>query len=63
MKFLSFLFGILAILAIYGEFRWGINYKPFYFKQNTIYFLFEFLLCSVAAIGFYIASKEETNNE
>jgi hypothetical protein len=59
MKFLSFLFGILAILAIYGQLRWGINYSPFYFKGNTIYFLFEFLLCSCCAIGFYLAAKEE----
>lgn len=60
MKFLSFLFGILAFLAILGEFFWGINYNPFYFKQNTIYFLFEFFLCGSCAIGFYVASKEES---
>ncbi len=59
MKFLFYLFSVLAILALYGQFRWGISYSPFYFKQNTIYFAFQFLLCTAAALGFYIAAKEE----
>jgi hypothetical protein len=59
MIFLFWFFVILASLSIYGEFRWGINYSPFYFKQSSIYFLFQFLLCSTLALGFYIAAKEE----
>lgn len=63
MFFLSILYALLAILALYGQFRYGINYSPFYFKQSTIYFVFQFLLCTVAALGFYIAAKDEANKE
>jgi hypothetical protein len=63
MIFISILFAFLAVLALYGQFRYGINYSPFYFKQNTIYFVFEFLLCSITSLGFYLAAKEEAREE
>lgn len=63
MTFLGIMFAILALLAVYGGFRYGINYSPFYFKQSSIYFLYTFLLCFTAAVGFYLAAKEEAKEE
>lgn len=59
MKFLFYLFGIFALLALYGQCLWGINYSPFYFKHSSIYFFFQILLCSVISAGFYLVAKEE----
>lgn len=60
MILLALLFAALALLALVGEFRYGLQYSPFAFKQSSIYFLFEFLFCTVCALAFYLAHKEES---
>lgn len=56
---LSILFGILAVLAVVGQLRFGMSFSPFHFKQASLYFLFQILFCSVAAYAFFLAAKEE----
>lgn len=63
MLVLSLFFGALALLAVYGQLRFGMSFSPLQFKQASLYFLFQILFCSVAAYTFFLAAKEEDDGE
>jgi len=63
MIILTFIFAFFAVLAIIGEFKYGISWHPFYFKENTYYFAFQILLNTALAMAFYLTAKEEEKDE
>lgn len=63
MNILAFIFAFFALLAVIGQFKYGISWHPFYFKENTYYFAFQILLNTALAMAFYLTAKEEENEE
>lgn len=63
MIILTFIFAFFAVLAVIGQFKYGISWHPFYFKENTYYFAFQILLNTALAMAFYLTAKEEENEE